>query len=281
MTNMSTETNITADSKIQVAQYCKDLWNYRDLFWAFLERDLKTRYRQTILGVLWVLIPPLVNCGVFYVIFVRVFNMPTQNLPSLLFFLAALIPWTCFSNGISQAASSLESSAGLISKVYFPRMIVPMATLFTTIFDFMIGWTFFNLIAIFFGLWTWWFIPCTVVFLGLQLGTSMGLGLLLAILNAQYRDVRYVIPWLIQLGMWVTPVVWSTERLLNTRFEKQFVIFLYLNPMAGVIESYRSLLGGTYLPFRLLAINIIVMLVILVVGISVFRSREQKIVDML
>lgn len=280
------ETIISTNVRIRFIQYIRDLWNYRDLFRAFIERDIKARYKQTVLGVLWVLIPPLINSGVFYVIFVRVVEMPTQDLPPLLFFLSALIPWNCFANGISQAASSLSGSAGLITKVYFPRIIVPVSTVLSTVFDFMIGWIFFNGVAIYYGCWTWLFIPFTVVLLMLQLITSIGIGVVLAALNAQYRDIRYVMPWLIQLGMWITPVVWPMKRLLATRFGNELEILLYLNPMVGVIESYRALLvSGIYFPYKLLykmlAWNLVVGLVLFFVGVIIFRRREQRIVDLL
>jgi lipopolysaccharide transport system permease protein len=215
------------------------------------------------------------------VIFVRVVNMPTQNLPPVLFFLAALIPWNCFANGISQAANSMESSAGLISKVYFPRLIVPASSVLASVFDFAIGWLIFNLVAMGWGCWTWLFIPFTIVLLCLQLSAAMGMGVVLAALNAQYRDIRYVIPWLIQAGMWITPVVWSIDRLRAAQYGKLLELFLYLNPMAGVIECYRALLAKTYLPYRLLAANMVFAGVIFIVGVVFFRKRAQKIVDIL
>jgi lipopolysaccharide transport system permease protein len=280
------ETVISIDRKVRINQYLKDLWNYRDLFRALIERDIKTRYKQTVFGVLWVIVPPLINSGVFYIIFVRVVEMPTQDLPPLLFFLSALIPWNCFSNGISQAANSLAGSAGLITKVYFPRIIVPVATVLSTVFDFLIGWLFFNGVAIYYGCWTWLFIPFTVVLLILQVITSIGIGVVLAALNAQYRDIRYVLPWLIQLGMWITPVVWPMKRLLATRFGNELEMFLYFNPMVGVIEAYRALLvSGAYFPYKLLykllICNLIVGLILFFVGVFIFRRREQRIVDLL
>jgi lipopolysaccharide transport system permease protein len=278
---MRLETVISSNSEVRLVQYLRDVWSYRDLFRAFVERDIKMRYKQTVLGVLWVIVPPLLNSGIFYIIFVRVVEMPTQGLPPLLFFLSALIPWNCFANGLSQASSSLEGSSGLISKVYFPRIIVPMATILASLFDFMLGWIFFNIVAIGFGLWTWLFIPFTIVLLSLQVGVCMGLGLALSVLNAQFRDIRYVIPVCIQIAMWLTPVIWPMERLLRTRFGSQLEFFLYVNPMAGVIESYRALLAGTYIPWKLLGGNFLMMIVVLILGIYIFRRREREIIDLL
>jgi lipopolysaccharide transport system permease protein len=276
-----TETLISADQKTRTIQYIRDLWNYRDLFRALVERDIKVRYKQTVFGLLWVIIPPLVNTAIFYIVFVRVVEMSTQGLSPLLFFLSALIPWNCFASGVSQAASSLETSAGLISKVYFPRLIVPAATILATIFDFLVGWFLFNIIAAIWGLWTWLFIPFTILLLCLQLGASMGFGLILAALNAQYRDVKYVVPWLIQVGMWITPVVWPLDRLLSTRFGHNLEFLVYLNPMAGVIESYRALLLNSYVPYVLLAMNFLFTGILFFSGIWLFRKREQRIIDLI
>ncbi len=278
---MPTETTISADARIRFGQYVRDLWNYRDLFRALVERDLKVRYKQTVLGIIWVILVPLSLAGVFSVIFTRVVTIDTQRLPPLLFFLAGSIPWMCFANGLSQSANSMESNAGLLSKIYFPRLIIPGAMILGTVVDFVIGWVFFNIMAAIWGHWTWLFIPFTAILLVIQLATAMGIGLIFAILNAQYRDIRYAVPFLIQLGMWISPVVWPAKRLLATRLGSDLVFFLYLNPMAGVIESYRALLIGDYLPYRLLASNFIAAFLLLVGGIVFFKKREQKIIDLL
>lgn len=279
----SRETRVSADATARFWQYLRDLWHYRDLFHALVERDIKVRYKQTLLGVAWVIASPLVYALILYIVLVRVARMPLPNdIPHMLFFMAGLIPWNCFSSGVSQAAISLEGSAGLISKVYFPRIIVPAASIMASVFDFLIGWIFFNVLAIYWGCWTLWFIPFTIVLLLLQLGATMGIGLVFAAVNAQYRDVRYVIAWMLQVGMWVTPVVWPMQRFLETRFEKLLLIFLYINPMAGVIESYRALLSPDHIiHYRLLAANGGVMILLLLAGVAFFRMREQKIVDYL
>ncbi|MFZ4694592.1 MAG: ABC transporter permease [Verrucomicrobiia bacterium] len=276
------ETAISADARVRFLQYLRDLWQYRDLFRALVERDVKVRYKQTALGVAWVVIQPLFMAGAFSIIFGRVVQMPSAGLPYSIFYLAALIPWTCFSNGLAQAAGSMEGSAGLISKVYFPRLIVPSAMVLGTVVDFSIGWVMFNALAIYRGFWTWWFIPFTPLLLALQLGTAMGIGLVLAALNAQYRDIRYVTPFLIQVGMLATPVIYPLERLLATRFTKLLGVFVYLNPMVGVIETYRALcFSASYVPWKLLAGNFATAAVLFTFGVWFFRRREQKIVDLL
>lgn len=276
------ETAISADARVRFLQYLRDLWQYRDLFRALVERDVKVRYKQTALGVAWVVIQPLFMAGAFSIIFGRVVQMPSAGLPYSIFYLAALIPWTCFSNGLAQAAGSMEGSAGLISKVYFPRLIVPSAMVLGTVVDFSIGWVMFNALAIYRGFWTWWFIPFTPLLLALQLGTAMGIGLVLAALNAQYRDIRYVTPFLIQVGMLATPVIYPLERLLATRFTSLLGVFVYFNPMVGVIETYRALcFSASYVPWKLLAGNFATATVLFIFGVWFFRRREQKIVDLL
>jgi lipopolysaccharide transport system permease protein len=235
--------------------------------------------------------------GILTVFLVKVLGMGTQNLPGLLFFLAALIPWTCFANGLAQASGSMESGAGLISKIYFPRMLVPAALVAGTVVDFAIGWLFFNIIAIvwtyfpaFFGTpeavynsyWTWKFIPFTIVLLCLQLSTALGAGLIFASLNAQYRDIRYVTQFLISLGFFVTPVMWPVERLKQSGYGDWLQYYPYLNPMAGVIETYRALLAeSSYIPYKILAANFCVAAALLLFGIWFFRKREQRLVDYL
>jgi len=294
---MLIETVITSDQNVGLKRYLKDIWNYRDLFRAFVERDIKVRYKQTVLGVTWVLLQPLITAGIFSLIFGRVVKMDSQGLPYPLFYLAALIPWTCFTNALSQASGSLESNAGLIKKVYFPRLIAPGAMVIGTVVDFAIGWTAFNLIAIGWSYWeifnspdsvvvtkmywTWLFIPFTFVLLILQQSTAMGIGLILSVFNVQYRDVRYVIPFLIQVLMLTSPVIWPIKRLYQSEWGGLFVVLSHFNPMAGVIETYRALLSGVYIPWILLGCNFLMAAVLLILGIVIFRRREYRIVDFL
>ncbi len=275
---ITTQTEITAHSRTSLRELLQEVWAYRELFLTFVERDLRVRYRQTLLGIVWVLLYPLLFSGVFSVLFGKLYanfsGVPKNNL--LLFFLAALVPWQCFSGGVANAAASLENHSGLLGKIYFPRIIVPASVLCSTVIDFAIGWIFFNGAAIASGLWTWHFVVFTPVLLLLQLATALGTGLILSALNAQYRDVRYVVPFLLQLGFFVTPVFYSLSLL-----PKRLLWTAWLNPMAGVIEAYRALLTGTYIPYRLLAVNVGLASVLLLVGIWFFQRRIQRIIDVL
>jgi lipopolysaccharide transport system permease protein len=275
-------TVITADSKENFKSYLLDIWNYRDLVRAFITRDLKVRYKQTVLGVLWVLIQPLMTAGIFSIIFSRVAKIPSQGLPPLIFYLAASIPWACFTNAISQASGCLEASSGLIKKVYFPRIIVPISMVLGTTIDFFIGWITFCVTSIAMGYWTWLFIPYTIVLLLLQQCTAMGIGLFLGILNAQYRDIRYIIPFLIQMLMFATPIIYPIELLRRSHILGEWgEVVVNLNPMAGVIETYRALLSADYIPYRILGWNFLVAVTVLILGIIVFRRREDRIMDLL
>jgi lipopolysaccharide transport system permease protein len=276
MATTSTITVISADSGSRLRQFFVDLWLYRDLFVAFLERDIKLRYKQTALGVIWVLLQPLLAAGIFTVVFGKVLGVSTGGLPAIIFYVSGMVPWATFSGAVTGAASSLEVNAGLISKVYFPRVVVPGAIVLATLPDFLVGFTLLNGLAIYHGLWSWQLLAVAPPLLLLQMAFAGGLALLLAALNAQYRDVRYVIPVIVNMGMYLTPVIYS----LNGRAEwvqnAQIV-----NPMAGVITTYRWALGEPAPSLELLAGNAAVALVFLVVGIVFFRWREAKLVDVL
>jgi lipopolysaccharide transport system permease protein len=279
---MLIETVISADRKSSFKQYFKDIWNYRDLLVAFVVRDIKVRYKQTVLGVVWVLIQPLLTAGIFSVIFGTVAKIPSQGLPYPIFYLAALIPWTCFTNAISQASGSLEGSANLIKKVYFPRLIIPGGVVLGTIIDFFIGWTMFNLVAFYFGYWTWLFIPFTFILLLLQQSTALGIGLILGIFNAQYRDVRYVIPFLLNVMMLTSPIIYPIELIRGSHMLGNWAeLVISINPMAGVVETYRALLSKDYIPYKLLISNFLVAFLLFGFGVWIFRKREDQIMDLL
>lgn len=271
-------TEIRAGAHERWRQLVQDVWRYRELLFTFVERDLRVRYKQTVFGVAWVILVPLLMSGAFSIILGRVVKMPksSEALPYLLFFLAATVPWQCFANGVTQAAASLEGNSGLISKIYFPRIIVPGSILISTAVDFAVGWSFFNVLAACYGHWTWKFIVFTPLLLTLQLATAWGMGLFFAVLNAQFRDIRYVVPVVTQLGMFVTPVLFPAGRL-----PPWLKWGAWLNPMAGVIETYRALLVGDYIPYRMLGANTVVALLLLAVGIWFFQKRIQRIIDIL
>lgn len=287
---MTEITEIDANSRDRLRQLAKDLWRYRELLLTFVERDLKVRYKQTLIGVAWVILQPLVNSLIFVIVLSRMAKMPTQDLPPLLFFMAAFVPWTCFANGVAQAAASLENNANLIGKVYFPRLIVPGAAVLATLADFLISWTLFILVVAAWKTlpghlagnpWTWRLLPFTLLLLFIQIVAAFGIGTALAVLNAQYRDIRYALPFLLQTAMWLSPVAWPAQRLVESRLGPVGLFAVYANPMAGVIETYRALLAGTSPPYGLLGIHTAIAIGLCLFGVMFFNKRIYRIVDIL
>jgi lipopolysaccharide transport system permease protein len=269
-------TTISAESTTRWRQLMIDLWLYRDLLISLVERDIKLRYRQTAMGVIWVILQPLVTAGAFALIFGKIAKMPVGNLPYSLFYLSALVPWICFSQALSAAAMSIEGQAGMISKVYFPRMIVPCAAVLGTVPDFVIGFTFLNLVAALLGHWSFWLVGLMPVLLLMQLAAAIGAGLFLAALNAQYRDVKYAIPFLVQIGLLATPVIYPLHTLPEWAIRLEA-----LNPMAGVVTVYRWTIGGETPDVSLLIANAFAAVILLGLGSVFFQSRERRLADVL
>jgi lipopolysaccharide transport system permease protein len=253
-----------------------DLWRYRELCWTFAERDLKVRYKQTALGVSWVLLQPVAVAFAFTGIFGRLGRMPTDGLPHALFYLSALVPWSGFAAGFSSSATSMESNSHLISKVYFPRMILPFAMVLTSLLDFAIGWMLLNAVALSMGHWSFGLVAVTPVLLLVQAATALGLGLPLAALNAEYRDVKHAVPFLVQLGMLATPVIYPASSLPAWAQR-----WMFLNPLTGVVSGYRAALLGERVPFELIGACSAASIVYLIVGGWFFHRREASLADVL
>lgn len=273
---MSEITTISADRAIAWRQLLLDLWRYRDLFFSLIERDVKVRYKQTAMGVVWVILQPLVMAGAFALIFGKVVKMPVGGMPYSLFYLSALVPWVCFSQALFASAASIESQAGMISKVYFPRIIIPSAAVLGTVPDFLIGFTLLNVVAAVMGHWTPWLVGLMPLLLLVQLAAATGLGLFLAALNAQYRDVKHAVPFLIQVGLLATPVIYPLRTLPEWALRLEV-----LNPMAGIVSMYRWTVGGEPPDRPLLVANILAAAILLVLGCVFFQARERRLVDVL
>ncbi len=272
----STITLITPGHKSRLRQFFLDLWLYRDLFLSFLERDIKLRYKQTALGVLWVIVQPLLTAGLFNLIFGRLLKVPGLQLPPSLFYLSATVPWVCFTQALTGAAASMEANAGLISKAYFPRVVVPGAAVIGTLPDFLIGFGLLNAVALLLGHWNWMLLAVMPPLLLAQFATAAGLGLFLTALNAQYRDFKYVVPFIVQFGLFITPIIFPLSLL-----PRWVVLAQWFNPMAGVIGVYRWSLGDAAPDAALLAANAIGALLYLGGGLLFFRWREAKLADIL
>ncbi|MCX7826257.1 MAG: ABC transporter permease [Verrucomicrobiae bacterium] len=273
---MNAATIISADQRERLRQFLRDLWDYRELFWTFVERDIKVRYKQTALGVIWVILQPLLMSGAFALIFGKIARMPTDGLPILLFYLAATVPWNTFATTVSQSAMSMEANAGLITKIYFPRVVIPGAIVFGSLLDFTIGWALLNGLALWMGHWRWQMVALTPLLLLIQSCAALGVGLALGALNAQYRDVKHAVPFLMQVLMLATPVIYPASRLPEV---VQRVLFL--NPMAGVVTAYRSLLETGAMDTALVLNSLAIGILLLAAGLWFFRSREARMADIL
>ena len=259
--------------------YWTDLWRYRELFLILAWRDISVRYKQTIIGILWAIIRPFLTMVVFTVIFGRIAKLPSDgNAPYALLVFAAMLPWSLFSNALSESSNSLISNANLIGKVYFPRLIIPAATLVTAFIDFLISFVILIGIMVYYQFAPGWHMLLLPLFIILALLASLGPGLWITALNVKYRDFRYIIPFVVQFGLYVSPVGFSSKVV-----PEQWRMLYNLNPMVGVIDGFRwCILGGNspiYMPGFLLSLAIIAFFLWL--GVSRFRKMEKTFADLI
>jgi lipopolysaccharide transport system permease protein len=260
-------------------QYWLDLWRYRELFRVLAWRDLSVRYKQTVIGVLWALIRPFLTMLIFTVIFGQVAKLPADGTaPYALMVFAGILPWTFFSTGLSEASNSLINNANLISKVYFPRLIVPTATVVVAFVDFLISFFILILLMIWYQFLPDLRILVLPAFILLAFCASVGPALWITALNVKYRDFRYVIPFIVQFGLYVSPVGFSSNVL-----PEQWRLLYSLNPMVGVIDGFRwCILGGQsglFLPG--LAASVGVTVFFLWFGVHQFRKMEKSFADLI
>jgi len=252
----------------------RELWNYRELLYSFTWRDVKIRYKQTALGFLWAIIQPLFMMLIFTVFFGRLAKIPSDGIPYPLFVLAALLPWTLFAEGITRSTNSMISNANIMTKVYFPRLIMPFSGVLSPLVDFIFAFSILIVMMAWYGFLPTLNIIFLPLFILLALATSLGIGLWLSALNVKYRDFQYTIPFMIQLGLFASPVVYPASLVPES------VRFLYgLNPMAGVIEGFRWALLGTEMPGAMILVSVGVVVVLLVSGAFYFRKMEQYYAD--
>jgi lipopolysaccharide transport system permease protein len=259
--------------------YWLDLWRYRELFRVLAWRDLSVRYKQTVIGVLWALIRPVLTVIVFTIVFGRIAKLPTEgNAPYSLMVFAGILPWTFFSNGLGEASNSLISNSNLISKVYFPRLIVPTAAVVVALVDFLIGFCILLCMAAWYRLLPEWRVIFLPAFVVLTFFASIGPSLWITSLNVKYRDFRYIIPFIVQFGLYISPVGFSSSVV-----PEQWRLLYALNPMVGVIDGFRwCILHGQsdlYLPS--VAESIVVTAFFLWFGIRQFRRMERSFADLI
>jgi len=260
--------------------YWKDLWRYRELFMILAWRDVAVRYKQTIIGVLWAILQPLLTMIVFTILFGEIAGLPSDgNAPYALMVFSAMLPWTLFSASLGDASNSLINNASLISKVYFPRIIVPVATMVTAFVDFLISFVILLGLMLYYQFVPSWKILLLPFFILMGILTSIGPGLWISAINVQYRDFRYIIPFIVQFGLYVSPVGFSSSVI-----PEQWRLLYSLNPMVGVIDGFRwcildTLHSPLYLPAFFLSIAILVFF--LWFGVRRFRKMEKSLADLI
>jgi lipopolysaccharide transport system permease protein len=264
------------------SQYWRDLWRYRELFYVLAWRDVSVKYKQTAIGILWALIPPLANVLVFTFVFKNVANLPSGGVPYPLLVMAGMLPWNFFSNALSAASGSLLGSSGLISKVYFPRMIIPASAVVTTAVDFFISF------AIMISLMVWFrYLPPLQIlllpfFIILAFLAALGPGLILTALNVKFRDFRFIVPFVLQFGIYISPVGYFSS-LIQQKYGLWARLAYSANPAVGVIDGFRwCLLGGQqqlFVPGLVMSLSVTTLL--LLIGIKYFRKTEKTFADVI
>ena len=276
---MKNENILTIKAGRAEKHYWADLWRYRELFYILSWRDVTVRYKQTIIGVLWVVLRPLLTMVVFTLIFGRLAKLPSDgNAPYAIMVFAAMLPWQFFASSVSEASNSLINNTQLITKVYFPRIIIPFSSIVTSFVDFMVSFTVLVLLMVYFKFTPGWNILFLPFFLLIAFLTAAGVGLYITALNVKYRDFRYIVPFIVQFGLYVSPVGFSSSIV-----PEKYRLLYSLNPMVGVIDGFRWAILGSgstiYLPGFLVSIG--VMLFFLFLGIYKFRKMEKTFADII
>jgi lipopolysaccharide transport system permease protein len=259
--------------------YWHDLWQYRELFQVLAWRDIAVRYKQTVIGAAWALIRPFLTMVVFTVVFGKLAKLPSDGaVPYALMVFAGMLPWSFFSTALAEASNSIVGNANLISKVYFPRLIVPIAAVMVAFVDFLISFAILVALMIWYRFVPGWQVLLLPVFVAIAFMTSLGIGVWITALNVKYRDFRYVIPFIVQMGLYVSPVGFSSSIIPD-----QWRLAYSLNPMVGVIDGFRwCLLGGeSQLYFPGLGVSLGVTAFFLWLGIQQFRKMEKSFADLI
>lgn len=259
----------------------KELWRYRELFYFFTWRDIKVKYKQTILGFLWAILQPLAMMTVFVLFFSKGLKVPTDNIPAPIFYFVGLMFWNLFSSGLNSSANSMVSNAEIIKKIYFPRLIVPFSGVLVALFDFLMTLIPFIGLMIYYGVMTdfvfsfhlLWQLPLALL---MTVITTIGLGCMIAAWNVKYRDFRYVVPFMIQFLLFVTPVIYPVTMFDNIPIAKYI---LSLNPMTGVMLLARNSFSGDILPLDLMGVSSFATILFFVIGLFTFRKMEAYFAD--
>jgi lipopolysaccharide transport system permease protein len=261
-----------------VLHYWRDVWRYRELFWFLVWRDILVRYKQTVIGVAWSIIRPLVTMLAFTVVFGLLAKLPSDGVPYPLLVFAAMLPWNFFANALSECSSSLIGNANLLTKVYFPRIIIPIGSVIASLIDFVISLIIMVGIMLWYGFMPDWRVVLLPCFLLLALLSVVGTGLWFAAMNVKYRDFRYVVPFMLQFGLYVSPVGFASSIV-----PEKWRLLYALNPMVGVIDGFRwcILQGNSELYWPGIVLSTALSLALLITGLLFFRKTERILADII
>lgn len=276
---MINQTKLIIEPGLAEKNYFADLWRYRELFYILSWRDISTRYKQTFIGILWALIRPFLTMVVFTVVFGKLAKLPAEGgAPYAIMVYAALLPWQFFASSLTEASNSLIGNAQLITKVYFPRMIIPSSSIITCFVDFLISFAILIMVMAYYQFMPTLNILLLPVFLVMAFTAALGLGLYITALNVKYRDFRYVVPFIVQLGLYISPVGFSSSII-----PEQYRLLYCLNPMVAVIDGFRwAIIGkGMVMYWPGFFLSLAVTLFFLILGIRKFRSMEKSFADMI
>jgi len=254
----------------------KELWAYRELLWVLTMRDIKVRYKQTVLGVTWAVIQPVMTMVIFSIVFGQLAKLPSEGYPYPIFVYTALLPWTFFAGAIGTSAGSVVGSTNLVSKVYFPRLVIPLSSVGAGLADLAIATLILLLMMLWYGVgWTPNLLVAPLLLIAVVF-TALGVGTLLAALTVAYRDFRYVIPFLIQFWMYATPVVYSKDLI-----PEKWQWLLFLNPMAGLIDAFRSAFLGKPFDYSAIGISFAIATLFFLWGVAYFEKVERRFADII
>lgn len=280
MENLKSSYNLIIEPGRTEQNYWSDLYRYRELFYILSWRDLKVRYKQTVIGVLWAVLRPFLTMVVFTIVFGKLAKMQTEgDVPYAIMVFAAMLPWQFFSNALSEASNSLIGNANLLSKVYFPRLIVPASSVITSFVDFMISFVLLIVLMIYYQYVPSWHIIFLPIYIFLSFLAAFGLGLYLTALNVKYRDFRYIIPFIVQFGLYISPVGFSSNVIPD-----EWKPLYYLNPMVTIIDGFRWCIirDSTTDPLSIYAfLSFGISLIILSFAIQKFRKMEKTFADLI
>ena len=278
MTTESSKETLVLEAGRASRHYWRDIFRYSDLFVMLARRDIAVRYKQTVIGILWAVLRPVLTMLVFTFVFSRIAKLPSEGVPYALLVFSGMLPWFFFSSSVSESSSSLIANANLLSKVYFPRILVPASAVLVAAVDFLIALVLLAGMMVYFGVMPTWRLLTLPLFLLIAFAAALGIGLWFSALNVRYRDFQFIVPFLLQFGLYVSPVGFASSVI-----PENLALLYALNPMVGVIDGFRwAILGDGFLPrWEILIMSAVLSVTLLLTGIAFFRRFERSIADVI